>query len=90
MSKNQPLVINEWTIFAHPLFISQLESLLQKVKSLRQKYPQEYKRKNPTKRLAAISKLAFEIIPQDPTRQEYCQGTVGATEVIGKLAGGTS
>ena len=30
--------------------------------------------KNTTKRLAAISKLAFEIIPADPTRREYRQG----------------
>lgn len=74
MSPKQPLVINGWTIFAHPLFINQLETLLATVKSLREKYPQDYKKKNPTKRLAAINKLAFEIIPQDPTRKEYRQG----------------
>ena len=74
MSKKQLLVINNWTIFAHPLFLDQLEKLLQKVKSLQKKYPKEYKKKNATKRLAAIYKLAFEIIPQDPTRKEYRQG----------------
>lgn len=74
MSDNEPLVINGWRIYAHPLFISQLEKLTNKVENLSQKYPQEYKQKNATKRLAAINKLAFEIIPQDPTRKEYRQG----------------
>ena len=74
MSENQPLVINGWRIFAHPLFVSQLAELSDKVESLRQKCPQVYQRKNTTKRLAAIKKLAFEIIPQDPTRKEYRQG----------------
>ena len=80
MSENQPLVINGWRIFAHPLFISQLEELLLKVENLRQKYPQEYKKKNAAKRLAAINKLAFEIIPQDPTRKEYRQGNTLGSE----------
>ena len=80
MSTNQPLVINGWRIFAHPLFISQLEELLLKVENLRQKYPQEYRKKNVSKRLAAINKLAFEIIPQDPTRKEYLQGSTLGNE----------
>jgi toxin YhaV len=42
---------------------------------LRQKDPENYKQKNATKRLAAIAKLTFEVIPQDPTRSEYRQGT---------------
>ena len=74
MPDNDPSVINGWRIFAHPLFISQLEELTNKVERLRQKYPQDYQKKNATKRLAAINKLAFEIIPQDPTRKEYRQG----------------
>ncbi|BAT56456.1 hypothetical protein NOS3756_54630 [Nostoc sp. NIES-3756] len=74
MSVNQPLVINEWNIFAHPLFLNQFEELLTQVENLRQKYPQDYKKKNATKPLAAIAKLAFDVIPQDPTRSEYRQG----------------
>ncbi|MBD2254762.1 type II toxin-antitoxin system YhaV family toxin [Nostoc parmelioides FACHB-3921] len=73
-STNQPLVINGWNIFAHSLFLNQLEELFIQVESLRQKYPQDYKKKNATKRLAAIVKLAFDVIPQDPTRSEYRQG----------------
>ncbi|WP_341738992.1 MAG: type II toxin-antitoxin system YhaV family toxin [Microcoleus sp.] len=74
MSVNQPLVINGWNIFAHPLFLNQFEELLTQVEHLRQKYPQDYKHKNATKRLAAIAKLAFDVIPQDPTRSDYRQG----------------
>jgi toxin YhaV len=75
LSEDQPLVINRWNIFAHSLFLNQLEALLTRVEHLRQKYPQEYRKKNATKRLAAIAKLAFDTIPQDPTRSDYRQGT---------------
>jgi toxin YhaV len=80
LSDNQSLVINGWNIFAHSLFLDQLETLLQQVEGLRQKYPNDYKQKNATKRLAAITKLAFEIIPQDPTRNEYRQGNTLGNE----------
>jgi len=75
LSVNQPLVINGWDIFAHPLFLNQFEELLTQVEHLRQKYPQDYKKKNATKRLAAIAKLAFDVIPQDPTLSNYRQGS---------------
>ena len=39
------------------------------------KDPQNYQNKNATKRLAAIAKLASDVIPQDPTRKDYRQGT---------------
>lgn len=71
---SSPLVINGWSIFAHPLFLDQFEDLTYQVEHLSKKKPSTYKRKNATKRLAAISKLAFEVIPQDPTRSEYRQG----------------
>lgn len=75
MPADQPLVINGWNIFAHPLFLQQFEDLVRQVESLRRKDPKNYKKKNATKRLAAITKLAFDVIPQDPTRREYRQGT---------------
>lgn len=70
-----PLVVNGWTVFAHPLFLDQLEFLLQQVETLRHKDPASYIKKNATKRLAAIAKLAFDVIPQDPTKPEYRQGS---------------
>lgn len=68
------LVINGWTIYAHPLFLQQVEALTEQVESLKKKDPKGYEKKNATKRLAAIMQLAFEVIPQDPTRPEYRQG----------------
>lgn len=73
-SRPAPLVVNGWTLFAHPLFLGQLDALVRKAESLRVKDPATYRQKNPTKRLAAIQKLAFEVIPQDPSRVEYRQG----------------
>jgi toxin YhaV len=70
----RPLVVNGWSIYAHPLFLDQLERLAAQVASLRDKDPDGYQKKNVAKRLAAISKLALEIIPQDPGRPEYRQG----------------
>lgn len=70
-----PLVINGWTIFAHPLFLAQLEALAAQVEALRQKDPVGFTKKNASKRLAALAKLAFEAIPQDPSRADYRQGS---------------
>ncbi len=69
-----PLIIHGWTIYAHPLFLAQVEALARQVGSFKQKDPAGYVRKNASKRLAAILKLAFEVIPYDPTRPEYRQG----------------
>ena len=74
-----PLVINGWSLFAHPLFLDQVETLLVQVEVLKRKDPKAWKQKNSTKRLAAIAKLALETIPEDPARPEYRQGgTLGA------------
>lgn len=69
-----PLVVNGWSLFAHPLFLDQLESLIATVERLREKDARGFRKKNAAKRLAAIAKLAFEIIPEDPGRAEYRQG----------------
>ncbi|HEX5392895.1 MAG TPA: type II toxin-antitoxin system YhaV family toxin [Rhodocyclaceae bacterium] len=77
--ESAPLVVNGWTIFAHPLFLAQVEALTQQVEALKKRDPKGYAKKNASKRLAAILKLAFDVIPQDPARPEYRQGgTVGA------------
>lgn len=68
------LVVNGWTLFAHPLFLQQLQVLTAEVEKLKQKDPAGYVRKNVSKRLAAIAKLAFEVIPQDPALPDYRQG----------------
>ena len=71
----KPLAVNGWTLFAHPLFLAQLEVLAQQVATLKAKDPVDYQKKNATKRLAAINKLMFDVIPQDPARPEFRQGS---------------
>lgn len=73
-NKPAPLIVNDWAIFAHPLFLDQLETLIQQVEDFKQEDPDGFTKKNAAKRLAAIAKLAFDIIPQNPTRPEYRQG----------------
>jgi toxin YhaV len=77
---NAPLVVNGWSLFGHPLFLDQVAALMSKVEALKAKDPNTFKQKNSTKRLAAIAKLALEVIPGDPTRPEYRQGGTLSTD----------
>lgn len=70
-----PLQINGWRIYAHPLFLNQLNTLINEVETLHHKDPQGYRSKNASKRLAAIARLMLHDIPQDPARREFQQGT---------------
>jgi hypothetical protein len=45
------LAINGWTIFAHPLFLDQIETLIRQVEAHKQKDPSGYLKKNASKRL---------------------------------------
>jgi len=69
-----PPVVNGWRLYAHSLFLDQLEALVGEVERARRRDPENYVRSNAAKRLAAITKLAFDVIPQDPTRVAYRQG----------------
>lgn len=66
--------VNGWTIYAHPLFLDQLEAMTAAVEKAREKNPKGYKKKRAAKLLAAVLKVAFEDIPSDPTRDAYRQG----------------
>ena len=72
--KGPPVLVHGWNLFAHPLFLAQVQALAQHVETLQRKDPVGYVNKNATKRLSAINQLAFDTIPQDPTRSEYRQG----------------
>lgn len=63
-----------WTVFAHPIFLAQVEALVLQVEALKRKDPDQYWKKNASKRLKAIYKLATSDIPQDPTRSDFRQG----------------
>lgn len=75
MQKTIPMVVNGWTLYTHPLFKEQYLSLKTQVEALRKKDSKGYLKKNATKRLAAIQRLVFELIPHDPTNSEFRQGS---------------
>lgn len=66
--------VNGWVVYAHPLFLDQLEALIAAVEKARKKDPQGYKKKRAAKLLAAVLKVAFDDVPSDPTRDVYRQG----------------
>jgi toxin YhaV len=70
-----PLAVNGWTLFAHPLFLAQVDDLTIRVQALKARDPAGYKSKNDTKRLAAIRRLMFEVIPANPDSPDFRQGT---------------
>ena len=69
-----PLVANGWSIYAHPVFLDQLEGLIEEVEERKMRDPKTWHKKNCTKRLAAIFKLASEAIPADPGAPAFRQG----------------
>jgi toxin YhaV len=71
MTSPKPLTVNGWTLFVHPLLLDQLEALHGQVAALRESAPTNHVDKNAAKRLAALVKLVFEVIPQNPERPEY-------------------
>ncbi len=66
--------VHGWDLFAHPLFLDQLEKLTAAIERLREKDPRGWRKSANAKLLAALHKLVFETIPEDPTRPEYRQG----------------
>lgn len=72
------MTINGWTIFAHPLFLAQLERLIEAVERDKKNDPKNYAEKSNAKLLKSVSTIALERIPQDPTDKRYrLGGTLG-------------
>ncbi|MBW3098489.1 type II toxin-antitoxin system YhaV family toxin [Pseudohoeflea coraliihabitans] len=69
-----PLVVNGWSIYAHPIILEQLEALIKEVEERKLRAPRDWHRKNCTKRLAAIYKLLTGTIPADPGAAAFRQG----------------
>lgn len=67
--------VNGWTVYAHPLFLDQLDTMIAAVEKARNKEPNRYTKKRAAKLLAAVLKVAFDDIPGDPTRDVYRQGS---------------
>lgn len=75
-----PFVVNGWSIYAHPIFLDQLEELIEEVETRKQRDPKNWKRKNCSKRLAAIFKIVSELVPSNPSASSFRQGsTLGSS-----------
>lgn len=68
------IVVNGWTIFAHPLLLDQLETLTAVVEKAKASDPEHYAGNANAKLLAMLQKTIFERVPEDPSRPEYRQG----------------
>lgn len=73
------VVVNGWTLYAHPLLLDQLEKLTTAVEKAQAKDPEGWTGTANAKVLAAVRSLMFETIPGDPTRPEYRQGSTLGT-----------
>ena len=69
------VVVQGWDLFAHPLLLDQLDKLVAAVARERVKKPKTYQSGANAKLLVALRRLIFEVIPEDPARAEYRQGT---------------
>jgi len=70
---NEAFEVNGWTVYAHPLFLDQLEAMIKAVEKARKKDQRGYKKRRATKLFAAVLRVAFEDVPGDPTRDIYRQ-----------------
>lgn len=68
-------IVNGWEIYAHPLFLDQLNAYQAAYRAVRAKHPKEYKTKKATKLYLALLKTAFEVIPADPMSPDFRQGS---------------
>jgi toxin YhaV len=69
-----------WWLLSWPAFQAQFDGLVDAVKRLREKDPEEYRRHPKTKLLATIVRLITEDIPRDPGHSNFRQGGTLGTE----------
>lgn len=68
------LEINGWKIYFHACFTAQLMQLVAEVATLKASQPEEYRKKKPTKLLAAITRVVREVIAADPLGPQFRHG----------------
>lgn len=66
------IAVNGWQLFAHPLFLNQLERLMTAVE--KERAGGDRKPSANAKLLAQLRTVIFERIPQDPANPRYRQG----------------
>jgi len=68
------MVVNGWTLLFHDAIIGQLNSLADAYRRARKADPKGFRSNANVKLLAALTRLMLEVIPTDPSRDEYRQG----------------
>ena len=74
--------VGAWEVYAHPLFLDQLDALVRAVERARRKHPTDYAAGRDAKMLAAVLKLAFEDIPADPAHKRFEQGETPPSKTL--------
>ena len=69
-----------WLVLAHPHFEDQYSRWYNQVAELKRRDPQGYKSAEQTKRFAALDRLAFDLIPQNPSDGRYLLGNTLGSE----------
>jgi len=70
----ESLQINGWNIYFHPCFTAQIMQLVTEVALLQAAQPNDYRKKKPTKLLAAITRVVKEVIAADPLGAQFRHG----------------
>ena len=73
-SFDAPLAVNGWSIYAHGSFLDQYELLVAEVEKQMRRNPNDWKKKNSAKRLAAVLYLITLKIPSSPNSSQFKQG----------------
>ncbi|MEE3504597.1 type II toxin-antitoxin system YhaV family toxin (plasmid) [Acidiphilium acidophilum] len=63
-----------WQLYAHPLFLDQIERLLASVERARRSDPEEWRGKADARLLAALKSLILDRIPRAPLSPDFRQG----------------
>jgi toxin YhaV len=63
-----------WTLFAHPLFLGQLDRLTAAAARARRKDPKSWQANANVRLLAALRELVLNRVPRNPLAAEYRQG----------------
>jgi toxin YhaV len=69
------MVVNGWTLLFHEVIIGQVKSLADAYARARKADAKNFRSNANVKLLAAVAKLMLEVIPADPSRREYRQGS---------------
>lgn len=71
---------NGWNLLFHACLVEQLQNLHAAAQRAQKQDPQGFESNANVRLFAALSKLIFEAVPSDPSREAYRQGnTMGST-----------